>query len=143
MAARRRELDPVRAEVLGGGLPSGSPAPDFALADLSGRERALESRRGLPLLLVFFDPACTYCRELLPELARLDPDPAHGLPLTVLVAAGDRGEVRALVSKHEVRCPVLLQDTSGVAEWFSVPATPAAYVVDANGLISSTVVLGD
>src|SRR3954447_15442166 len=42
------------------GLAPGSPAPDFALPDLSGKTVALAQWRGRPLLLIFFDPRCGF-----------------------------------------------------------------------------------
>ncbi len=62
---------PLGAGLPGGGLPVGSPAPEFALPSLDGEERSL---RGLlanarPLLLLFTDPGCGPCDALMPELA--------------------------------------------------------------------------
>ena len=51
------------------GLPLGSEAPSFELADLAGGRKSLAQFRGQPVLLVFFNPACGYCREMLPKLA--------------------------------------------------------------------------
>src|SRR6266576_973988 len=51
------------------GLPVGSEAPTFELADLAGGRKSLAQFRGQPVLLVFFNPACGYCREMLPKLA--------------------------------------------------------------------------
>src|SRR6266567_7638377 len=51
------------------GLPLGSEAPEFELADLLGERHTLAQFRGRPLLLMFFNPACGYCREMMPKLA--------------------------------------------------------------------------
>jgi peroxiredoxin len=51
------------------GLPLGSPAPEFALPDLAGETKTFAQFRGKPLLLIFFNPACGFCRELVPKLA--------------------------------------------------------------------------
>src|SRR6266446_9161859 len=55
------------------GLPLGSDAPEFELPDLAGEPRKLAQYRGQPLLLIFFNPACGYCRDLAPKLAALAP----------------------------------------------------------------------
>src|SRR5690242_18566788 len=52
------------------GLPLNSPAPDFHLPDLVGKRHSLAEYRGQPLLLIFFNPACGFCRELAPTLAQ-------------------------------------------------------------------------
>src|SRR2546423_5969352 len=51
------------------GLALGSEAPDFELPDLAGRRHTLAQYRGQPVLLIFFNPACGFCRELAPKLA--------------------------------------------------------------------------
>ena len=48
------------------GLPVGSEAPAFELADLSGEPHALAEFRGQPFVLVFFNPDCGFCRESCP-----------------------------------------------------------------------------
>ena len=53
------------------GLPLGTEAPAFELADLAGQRKSLAQLRGQPLLLIFFNPACGFCRELAPKLATL------------------------------------------------------------------------
>src|SRR5262245_30427735 len=53
------------------GLPLGSAAPEFDLPDLAGQHHALTKYRGQKLLLIFFNPACGFCRELAPKLAAL------------------------------------------------------------------------
>jgi peroxiredoxin len=50
------------------GLPVGLEAPEFELTDLAGDRKSLAQYRGQPLLLIFFNPACGFCRELLPKL---------------------------------------------------------------------------
>jgi len=119
------------------GFPVGSPAPDFALPDLTGAERALESWRGRRLVLVFFDPDCRFCLELLPGLSSL-----RAQREVVVVATGSQDRIRALVEEHELSCPVLLQRENEVSQLFRVPGTPAAYPIDENGLVAGLLTLG-
>src|SRR5216117_3455111 len=51
------------------GLPVGTDAPAFELPDLEGERKSLAQFRGQPLLLIFFNPACGFCRDLAPKLA--------------------------------------------------------------------------
>ena len=44
------------------GLPVGSKASAFELPDLTGERRSLAQYLGEPLLLIFFNPACGFCR---------------------------------------------------------------------------------
>ena len=50
------------------GLPLGSDAPSFELPDLAGERESLTQFRGQSLLLIFFNPACGFCRDLAPKL---------------------------------------------------------------------------
>jgi peroxiredoxin len=119
------------------GFPPGSPAPDFALPDLTGTERALEGWRGRRLLLVFFDPDCRFCLDLLPSL-----ESTRSESTIVVVATGAPDRIRALVEEHDLCCTVLLQQENEVSQLFRVPGTPAAYAVDENGLIAGPLTLG-
>jgi peroxiredoxin len=51
------------------GLTVGGAAPAFELADLAGGRQSLTQFRGQALLLIFFNPECGYCRELMQKLA--------------------------------------------------------------------------
>src|SRR3954470_21834397 len=50
------------------GLALGSFAPEFELPDLAGETRSLSQYCGRSVLLVFFNPACGFCREMVPKL---------------------------------------------------------------------------
>src|SRR5438046_140523 len=50
-------------------LPVGTEAPVFELPDLAGERKSLAQFRGQALLLIFFNPDCGFCREMMPKLA--------------------------------------------------------------------------
>src|SRR6266566_1004193 len=52
-------------------LPIGSEAPAFELADLAGERKSLAQFRGQPVLLIFFNPECGFCRDMMPKLAEV------------------------------------------------------------------------
>ena len=125
-----------------GGLPMGSVAHDFALPSLSGDTMALSQWRGKRVLLIFFDPVCGYCQQMLPDLARLDPEPGDGRPTPLVVSTGGDDENRRLMEQHGVRLPVLLQEGGEVAELYRVSGTPMGYLVDAEGVTASELAVG-
>jgi hypothetical protein len=53
------------------GLRPGKKAPDFTLPVVSGGEVALHHYAGRKLLLVFVQPGCGPCHQIVPELNRL------------------------------------------------------------------------
>ena len=112
------------------GLPLGSEAPAFELSGLTGERKSLAQFRGQRVLLIFFNPACGFCREMLPRLKEIvearkqeaDKDgtvigngTSRESPGIVVISAGDAGATRQLFDGHEVNCPVLLQQETEVA----------------------------
>src|SRR5437588_12571349 len=53
------------------GLEIGTPAPDFVLPDLDGRERTLAQFVGNPFLLTFFSTTCGFCVRMSPRIGEL------------------------------------------------------------------------
>jgi peroxiredoxin len=119
------------------GLPAGSQAPAFELANLQGLRTSLEQFRGKPVLLIFFSPTCAFCQRMAPDLARLPLDGASGRPVPVVVTSGDPDANRALIGEHGIRCPVLFDAANEVAALYHPNGTPAGYLIDEHGLIAA------
>jgi peroxiredoxin len=124
------------------GLPVGSPAPEFTLRDLGGEEISLDTLRdgGKPVMLLFTDPDCDFCAELLPEVGRWQHEYAEKLTISI-VGRGSAAENDAEVSEHGVE-NVLLQEDWEVADAYEVDATPGAVVISPEGIIRSPVAQG-
>jgi peroxiredoxin len=112
------------------GLRPGSLLNNFELALLAGGTMTLFEHRGRKLLLIFFDPACSHCQAMLPDLARLQSITKPDLPLPLIISTGTAEENRRLFADHDVRCPVLLQERMEVAELYLVSGTPMGYLLD-------------
>jgi thiol-disulfide isomerase/thioredoxin len=121
------------------GLPVGAPAPAFALRDLGDQEVTLDHlrARGKPVMLLFTDPSCGPCTELLPEVGHWQQQYAGKLTIS-LVGRGSAEENR---SEHGVE-NVLLQEDWEVADDYEIDATPSAVVVSPEGTIESPVAQG-
>jgi peroxiredoxin len=124
------------------GLPVGSPAPAFGLEDLRGEEVALDRlrARGKPVVLLFTDPGCGPCAELLPEVGRWQHEYAEKLTIS-LVGRGSAEENSAEISEHGID-NVLLQEDWEVADAYGVDGTPSAVVVSPEGTIGSFLAQG-
>jgi peroxiredoxin len=110
-------------------LPPGTPAPDFTLPLLGGGEWSLGAQRGAAVALLFADPSCPPCQTLLAALRGCE---APGL---VIVSHGHSAEIRRLVEERGITPPVLLQRRREVARAFGTLETPAAFLIDADGVI--------
>jgi thiol-disulfide isomerase/thioredoxin/uncharacterized membrane protein YphA (DoxX/SURF4 family) len=126
----------------GGGLPVGSRAPAFEVADVDGERRSLASllSGGRRLMLVFSDAGCGPCDALMPQLAGWQREHAGQLELGV-IASGDRARNRVKASEHGLEL-VLLQSEREVSDAYQAHGTPMAVVINPDGLIASPTVGG-
>jgi thiol-disulfide isomerase/thioredoxin/uncharacterized membrane protein YphA (DoxX/SURF4 family) len=118
------------------GLPAGTMAPGFALTDVRGGTRTLESLRafGRPVVLQFADLSCAPCRELLPSVARWQTSLAERVTIAI-VAGGSVGDHREW-ERYGV-ANVLLDDSGEVIDAFRVQGTPSAVGVWPDGTIAA------
>lgn len=124
------------------GLPIGTPAPEFALPNITGENRSLQSLRepGKPICLMFSSPHCESCLALLPQVRNWMNELQDSLNIFVI----SRGTVKENLAKLKDldAARVLLQPAFEVSESYGVTATPAAVLVGADGLIQSHLVVG-
>jgi peroxiredoxin len=59
-----------------------------------------------------------------------------------MVSRGEPGENRAKVKEHGLTFPVALQPGWGISRLYAIFATPAAYVIDQEGVIAHDVAVG-
>jgi peroxiredoxin len=119
-------------------LQIGETAPAFSLPDLSGHTVSLADLRGKPTLLLFWNPGCGFCQQMLSDLKDWEKDASQeGLTLLV-VSTGSVDENRAL----GLRSLVLLDEGFTIGPAFGVYGTPMALLVDAEGKIASEVASG-
>src|SRR5207247_9739538 len=93
------------------GLVAGGEAPSFEAESIDGGARSLDELRrpGLPTLMVFADPGCGSCIALLPDVARWQRELTGELTI-VVVASGEREEIRAEAEPHAVANVVIQRD---------------------------------
>lgn len=132
-----------RLETAGKNRP-GTVATDFSYTDRDGKRRTLHGTRGKRLLLLFYDPACSHCSEILDEihenplLAGLVAD--KELSVLAVYTEGDR----KLWNETKVSMPrewSVAIDESRIVEHnlYSLPAMPVIYLLDSD----KTVLLKD
>jgi peroxiredoxin len=143
LEALEEQIGALQPAALPEGLPAGVRAPIFQLPDLDGKIVSLEQYRSQRLLLVFFNPECSFCQGMAPDLAALPWDGSGGLPVPVVVSAGDLEVNRAFVAEHGIRCPVLRQEHGNeIAALYGALGTPLGYLVDEHGILASPMVMG-
>jgi peroxiredoxin len=124
------------------GLKAGTPAPGFRLPDLNGHMVSPEDYRGRKVLLVFTDPHCEPCDQIVPELARLHRQhQTNGLAL-VMVGRGDAEENRKKARQNGFDFPVVLQKKWELSKQYGIFATPVAFLINEQGVIARDVAAG-
>jgi peroxiredoxin len=136
-------LDDVDDEEPDAGLAVGAEAPEFELPDLAGEPVTLAALRepGLPVLLLFSDPACGPCKTLLPEVGHWQERWGNQLTLAV-VSNASLEQNRASAAEHDLTV-VLSQEQHDVSLAYGALGTPMAVLVDAEGRVASSVVAGE
>lgn len=124
------------------GLPAGTPAPNFTLPDLMGREHSLADLRGKRVLLVFSDPECGPCQALAPSLEVLHRARRDDNLQVVMISKGDQEANRQKVTEHGLTFPVVLQKNWEISKDYAMFATPVGYLIDERGLITNDVAIG-
>jgi thiol-disulfide isomerase/thioredoxin len=119
-------------------LSIGDPAPEVVLPDLDGNTVELASFRGRPVLVVFWNPTCGFCTDLLPRLREWEERRGDDGPELVIVTTGSLEANRAL----GFRSTVLLDDPFAVGPRFGANGTPMAIVIDGDGRIASDLAIG-
>jgi thiol-disulfide isomerase/thioredoxin len=124
------------------GLPLGDPAPSFTLSGLYGETVTLESLTAAekPLMLLFTDPNCGPCNALMPQISGWQREHADELTIAVMTR-GSAEDNRSKVREHGV-VSVWLDNELAVYNAYLGSGTPGAVLVDADGVIASSVAAG-
>jgi peroxiredoxin/uncharacterized membrane protein YphA (DoxX/SURF4 family) len=116
----------------------GEQAPEVKLADLQGTTVELEDFRGQETLVLFWNPGCGFCQQMLPEIKQWEEDRPEDAPELLFVSAGSEEANRDM----KLSSPVLLDQSFATGRAFGASGTPSAVLVDAEGRIASEVAVG-
>jgi peroxiredoxin len=119
-------------------VPIGAPAPALRFPDLTGTRIDLTAFRGHPTLVLFWNPGCGFCQQMLPDLQTWEANPPPEAPRLLVVSAGTVEANQA----QELRSPVVLDQDFSAGRAFGATGTPSAVLVDAQGHIASPVAVG-
>jgi peroxiredoxin len=126
-----------------GGLPIGSPAPEFSLPDVNGKDVSLKNltAQAKPILLFFVSPTCNPCAGMLPEIEAWQNE-LKGKLSFVFISSGNAKENLDKLAGETLK-QILLQKDREVALAFGAQWTPTAVLVNANGNVASRAAVGD
>ena len=116
----------------------GEEAPEVRLADLGGKEISLQDFKGKETLVLFWNPGCGFCQQMLPDLKEWEVASHEDAPKLLVVSAGSEEANREM----GLASPVLLDQQFAVGRAFGASGTPSAVLVDAEGKVASEVAVG-
>jgi protein-disulfide isomerase len=117
----------------------GDPAPPLKLRDLTGKKINLATTfGGEKTLVVFWNPGCGFCQQMLDDLKDWEASPPEGAPKLLFVSAGTKEANRAM----GLRSTVVLDQNFSVGRAFGASGTPSAVLVDEEGKVASELVVG-
>jgi len=121
----------------------GKRAPEFRLASLDGKERALTDFRGRVVVLNFWATWCPPCREEMPTLQHVYHQMHEVGVVIVGVNLGDPpSKVKEFVEETGVEFPILLDTHGKVAQEYRVRALPLTFWIDSSGVIRDITIGG-
>src|SRR5215207_7337349 len=124
--------------VMSQGTKVGEPAPPIEPQDLKGNTVTLEDFRGEKTLVLFWNPACGFCQQMLPDLKEWKENPPEGAPNPLVISAGTKEANEAM----GLSSPVVLDQHFAVGRAFGANGTPSAVLVDEEGKVASEVAVG-
>jgi peroxiredoxin len=116
----------------------GEPAPRLKLPDLKGKRINLAGFKGQKTLVLFWNPQCGFCQQMLDDLKALEAEPPEGAPKILVVSAGTVEANKAM----GLRSTVVLDQEFATGRAFGTNGTPTAVLIDEQGKVASEVAAG-
>jgi thiol-disulfide isomerase/thioredoxin len=120
------------------GIPVGEPAPAATLTDLEGESFELADYRGAPTAVLFWNPGCGFCQQMLDDLKAWEKKPPKRAPRLLVVSTGSAETNREM----GLRSPLGLEEGFQLGRAFGALGTPSAVLLDADGNIASSIAVG-
>ena len=113
----------------------GSPAGDFTLPDVAGRQVSLSDFRGKTVVLSFWATWCTPCRQELPTVEKIY-EQYKGKNVVVLAVDDEsQATVSSFLKDHHYDFTVLVDRQRTLFKKFVVHCIPTVFVINGKGII--------
>jgi peroxiredoxin len=126
------------AQTVPSGAKIGESAPALKLPDLKGKNVNLAGFKGSETLVLFWNPGCGFCQQMLPDLKEWEASSPEDAPKLLVVSTGSE----AANKEMGLTSPVVLDQQFAVGRAFGASGTPSAVLVDAEGKVASEVAVG-
>lgn len=119
-------------------LQMGDPVPDVKLPDLAGNQVDLADFRGTDTVVLFWNPGCGYCQQMLPDLKAWEAQRSPQSPRLLVVSAGSIEDNRA----QGLNSPVVIDQQFALGYRLGANGTPSAVRLDTEGRVASEIAVG-
>jgi peroxiredoxin/uncharacterized membrane protein YphA (DoxX/SURF4 family) len=135
-------IDAIRTLVARATLPpsvkKGDVAPSLPLPDFKGNLVNLGNLRGRRTLLLFWNPSCGFCQQMLEDVKAWERNRAEDAPELLVISAGAPEASRG----QGFQARVLLDPYFSASQVFNSGGTPSAVMLDEHGIVASEVAVG-
>ena len=122
----------------------GHSAPNFKLKTLDGDISELSDYRGQKILLNFWASWCPPCKSEIPDLNDfvLESQKEKMVVVSVNMTYAEKNvqSVKAFQDMYKVKFPILLDQTSRIAELYGIRTIPTSYLINENGIIQKRII---
>jgi peroxiredoxin/uncharacterized membrane protein YphA (DoxX/SURF4 family) len=129
--------EPVAAPVMTA-VKEGDPVPRLVYPDLDGRLVSLAGAHGRARVILFWNPSCGFCRQMVAEVNKWHDAFRAPHPSFVVISTGSGEDNRNLGLKPRL----LLDPRFSAGEAFAARSTPSAILIDEHGRIDSKLAIG-
>jgi peroxiredoxin len=116
----------------------GQPAPDFTLADLSGKTHSLKDYRGKIVVVGFISARCPISNAYKDRIRAIADEYAkRGVTFLGVNSNADESieEARAYAAKNRLDFTILKDEGNVVADAYAAERTPKTYLIDGEGVV--------
>lgn len=119
------------------GLDEKTPAPDFTLKDINGKDISLSSFKGKVVLINFWGTFCIPCRKEMPSIETLyNTYKDKGFLVIAVSEDKDLKDVKDFVTKYGLTFTIVMDQDKKVAKQYKIFAMPTSFLIDKRGMIS-------
>ncbi len=136
-------ISAVMAMVVWNGLDAGQPAPSFSGPDLNDQPIELTDYAGKPVMLTFWSPDCSACREELPTLQSLATAANADVTLLTVVSKLPAADVQVFMQEAGLTFPVIVDETGSIATDYEITGVPVSYFINPDGRIDHSIIGAD
>lgn len=116
----------------------GEPVPPIKLPNLAGKTISLADFRGSATALLFWNPNCGFCAQMLDDLKAWERERSKDEPKLLVVSTGTVEQNKAM----NLRSPIVLDQNFSTGRAYGAGGTPSAVRLDRDAKVASQVAIG-